>query len=136
MNKAELLKLSNDHPIIVFDGECNLCNGFIKFLFASDTEYKIRYATLQSEAGGSIMKGEIDSVYLIEKGEIYYYSDAIIKVAKYLPSRKWMTWLGVFPSGLRNFVYKGIAKNRYRLFGKKEACMLPTPEQRKQFLDF
>ncbi len=127
--------------IILFDGVCNFCNSSINFVIENDKRNLFKFAPLQSEIGQQLLAEhnidsvETDSVILIENGKAYTHSTAALRIAKNLGG----IWsLGYFfiimPKFIRDFFYKLFAKNRYRLFGKKDACMMPTPEIRAKFL--
>lgn len=134
----ELILLSERHPIIVFDGVCNLCNGFVKWLIKQDTSEKFRYATLQSINGAALYKKsgtKEDTVLLVDQGLSYTLSDVALRSMTILGGRwKIISWLRIAPRIIRDPVYKWIARNRYRWFGKKEVCMVPNKEMRKLFL--
>jgi predicted DCC family thiol-disulfide oxidoreductase YuxK len=129
----------NNNPLILFDGVCNLCNGTVDFILKRDPKKKFRFVALQSEAGEVTRKkfsipDEIDSVVLIYNEKVYYESDAALEIARLLPAPwKWSVVLKFVPVGWRNTVYKWIARNRYRWFGKKKECRIPAPEERKFF---
>lgn len=127
--------------IILFDGVCNFCNGSVNFIIERDAENYFKFAPLQSEIGIELLekyhinKAETDSVILIENDAAYMHSTAALKVAKHLDGAwSWLYAFIIVPKFLRDFAYKTFAKNRYRLFGKTEACMMPTPEIRERFL--
>lgn len=134
--------VEENKKIILFDGVCNLCNGFIQFVIKRDSTDTFRYASLQSEIGKKLISergidtNSIDSVVLIEPGVAYYIkSDAALQIGSHLKSyRSLSRVLHLIPSGLRNIVYDLIARYRYAWFGKKEACMIPTPELQSKFL--
>ncbi|WP_405201925.1 thiol-disulfide oxidoreductase DCC family protein [Dokdonia sp. LLG6352-1] len=128
--------------IILFDGVCNLCNGAITFIIQRDKKDLFRYAPLQSEIGKELAAkhhidlDKVDSIILVTEDKAYAKSTAALRIAKHL-SAGWPL-LAVFlilPKFLRDAVYDFIARNRYRWFGKKEACMIPTPELKSKFLD-
>ena len=129
------------NPIVLFDGVCNLCNGSVQFLIRRDPGARFRFASLQSPVGERL-RGElgidrqaVDSVILVEEGRWYKESDAALRIARGLGG-PWKA-LGIFrliPRPLRDGLYRLIARNRYRWFGKTEACWLPTPELRGRFL--
>jgi predicted DCC family thiol-disulfide oxidoreductase YuxK len=129
----------NNNPLILFDGVCNLCNGTVDFIMKRDPKKKFRFVALQSEAGEVTRKkfsipDEIDSVVLIYNEKVYYESDAALEIALLLPAPwKWSVVLNFVPVGWRNTVYKWIARNRYRWFGKKKECRIPALEERKFF---
>ncbi len=128
--------------IILFDGVCNLCNGAVQFVIERDKNDVFRFAALQSEVGQKLVKERgidtetIDSIILIEPNVAYYTkSTAALKIAEDL-NGFWSTtsiflWI---PEGIRNIVYDFIAKNRYKWYGKKQECMIPTPELKNKFL--
>jgi predicted DCC family thiol-disulfide oxidoreductase YuxK len=145
MKREEMMKfkdIEEGKAVILFDGVCNLCNGFVQFLIQRDPKRRYRYASLQSEAGQSLMKeaglpvDEIDSVVLIEDGKAYTHSDVALRVARHM-SGLWPMAVVFYsiPKGIRDRIYNWIARNRYRWFGKRESCMVPTPELKSLFLD-
>ena len=132
----------NDTPVVLFDGVCNLCNASVRAILARDRKGIFRLASLQSQAARRVFAEAgapvpaVDSVVLVEGGTVYTRSDVVIRVA----SRLGFPWsmagvLRIVPRGLRDAVYDWIARNRYRWFGRKDACPVPTPEQRARFLD-
>ncbi len=129
--------------IILFDGVCNLCNGFVQFVIKRDTNDCFRYASLQSDIGKQLISErnidtkKIDSVLVIEPGVAYYIkSDAALQVGRHLKGYRTISKvLNLIPRGLRNIIYDFIARYRYAWFGKKDACMIPTPELKAKFLD-
>ena len=126
--------------ILLFDGVCNFCNGSVQFIIKRDQAAYFQFASIQSEAGQALLTQykipvEIGSVVFIENGRAYTESTAALKVCRQLDGAwKLFYVLLIVPPFIRNFVYRLFAKNRYRLFGQTEACMLPTKEQRKRFL--
>ncbi|MBX3244682.1 MAG: thiol-disulfide oxidoreductase DCC family protein [Acidobacteria bacterium] len=127
--------------IILFDGVCNFCNGTVNFVIENDKAGYFKFAPLQSEAGErlaaeyGISQIETDSVILIEDGKAYTLSTAALRIARKLDGIWSAAYAGVIvPRPIRNFLYKLFAKNRYRLFGRTEACMMPTPDLRARFL--
>ena len=135
--------LPSNKKIILFDGICNLCNSVVQFVIKHDKKDNFRFVALQSELGQEIVAyigintKNIDSIVLYEPGIAYYYkSDAALQIAKNLDG---IFSLGVLfkilPTGIRNQLYDYIAKNRYKWYGKKESCMVPTPELKTKFLE-
>lgn len=129
------------HPIVLFDGVCNLCNGSIQFLIKRDRQAHFRFASLQSGTGQKLQADlgmdpqALDSVILVEGDRWYKESDAALRIARNLPGAwKLLTAFRIVPRPLRDAVYWWIARNRYRWFGKAETCWLPTPELRGRFL--
>ena len=129
-----------NQSVILFDGVCNLCNGAVTFVIKQDKTARFKFASLQSEAAQQLLQQhgvlkKMDSIVVIEEGKIFQKSIAALKIAKHFPW--YWQWLQVFwivPRPLRDAVYDFIAKNRYRWFGKKDVCMIPTPELRARFL--
>ena len=131
----------NSQPIILFDGICNLCDGAVQFVIKHDPENQFLFASLQSEAGQRLLKQyklsveNFNSFILIQDEKVYSKSTGALKVARQIKG-VW-SWLYIFiiiPSFFRDKVYDWIAQNRYKWFGKKEACMIPTPELKARFL--
>ncbi|WP_299148863.1 thiol-disulfide oxidoreductase DCC family protein [uncultured Dokdonia sp.] len=128
--------------IILFDGVCNLCNGAITFIIKRDKKDIFRYAPLQSEIGKELAAkhhidlDKVDSIILVTEDKAYAKSTAALRIAKQL-SAGWplLVVFLILPRFLRDAVYDFIARNRYKWFGKKEACMIPTPELKSKFLD-
>ena len=130
------------HPIILFDGVCNYCNGMVNFIIRQDKKKIFRFAALQSEAGQKLLtqfnlpEKNFDSFVLIENDKIYQRSDAALRLYNLLPwSWRWTQLFWIFPPFIRNGVYNIIAKNRYKWFGKKDTCMVPAPDVRERFLN-
>lgn len=130
-----------EHPIVLFDGVCNLCSGWVQFVIRRDPDAVFLFASLQSEVGRSLSEkhgidpDQLDSVVLIDGDQAYQRSDAALRVARYLdgPWRRAAVLL-IVPRFIRNSVYRLIAWQRYRLFGRQESCWLPTEQLRKRFL--
>lgn len=126
--------------IVLFDGVCNFCNGSVNFIIRNDPEKRFRFAALQSDAGTRLktqysIAGDIDSVVLIENGKAYTHSTAGLRIAKALGGIYSVVYiLIVIPASIRDWAYRTFARNRYRLFGRQETCMLPTPDIRDRFL--
>lgn len=131
-----------DKNIIFFDGVCNLCDGFVQFVIKRDKNQHFRFASLQSTPGEQLIKKmpntgkKLDSILLYTNGEVYSQSSAVLKIMKQL-SGGWpmMSFFFIIPKPVRDFVYKFVAANRYKWFGKKDQCMIPTPELKKLFVD-
>jgi predicted DCC family thiol-disulfide oxidoreductase YuxK len=128
-------------PVILFDGVCNLCNGFVQTTISVDPQGKFQFAALQSEFGQEIMTkanlpvDRISTVILYDNGKIFTHSDVPLEICRRLGGF-WRLLLvfKLIPRALRNRLYNWVASNRYRWFGKSESCMIPTPELRKRFL--
>jgi predicted DCC family thiol-disulfide oxidoreductase YuxK len=128
-------------PIILFDGVCNLCNDSVLFIINRDRLAKFSFASLQSEYGQTQLKkfklpvNELNTILLIKDGKVFSKSDAALEIARELSG--WWPALYAFkivPAFIRNVFYDIIAKNRYRWFGKQEACMIPTSELKARFV--
>jgi predicted DCC family thiol-disulfide oxidoreductase YuxK len=127
---------------ILFDGVCNLCERSVLFVIERDRAAYFRLASLQSEAGERIAQqhgidaAALESIVLIEDGRVWRQSDAALRIARKLDGA-WplLALLQVVPRFIRDRVYARVAANRYRWFGRKDSCMVPTPELRARFLD-
>lgn len=130
----------NRKPIILFDGVCNFCSDSVNFIIERDRKSLIRFAALQSAAGQQLLQqfnlptSIFNSFIFIEDGIVFTQSTAALKVCKYLTSL-WPLLYGfiIVPKFIRDGIYKWMAKNRYKWFGKKEQCMIPTPAQKNGF---
>ena len=129
------------HPIVLFDGVCNLCSGAVQFIIKRDPAGRFRFASLQSPLGEELLarfgidRDVTDSVILVEGDRCYQESDAALRVARGMKGAwKALAVFRLIPRPLRDAVYRLIARNRYRWFGKQESCWLPTPELRGRFL--
>ena len=132
---------SHRHALLLFDGVCNLCNGFVNFLIDNDPDVKIKMAALQSEEARPYLEAfghapdALDSVVLIENGKLYHRSTAALRAARHLT----MPWPLLYafiaiPAPVRDRIYDWVAANRYDWFGKRDACRMPTPELQAHFL--
>lgn len=131
----------DQHPIVLFDGVCNLCNAFVQFIIQRDPDAVFRFSPLQSEIGQSLLKeaglptSELSTVILYNKGVFYTHSDVALQVVRHLPGFWSLLYsLRIIPKSIRDVIYDWVAQNRYRWFGKQESCMMPTPELQKRFL--
>lgn len=130
-------------PILFFDGVCNLCNAYVQYIIKIDKKQHFKFASLQSDAGEQLqqhVKNNLgfvpDSVILLYKGQYYLKSDAVLKAAGILGGIYKIMHVGyILPRALRNSIYNFVAKRRYKWFGKKDECMVPTPELQSRFLD-
>ncbi|WBX70119.1 thiol-disulfide oxidoreductase DCC family protein [Tenacibaculum retecalamus] len=137
-----MIDLPKDKQLILFDGICNFCNKSILMIIKHDTENKFIFASLQSDIGKEIIANlaidtlKIDSIILYKPGIAYYIkSTAAIKIMNQFNGLWIISYLlWIFPEVIRNVVYDFIAKNRYKWFGKKAQCMIPTKEIRAKFL--
>lgn len=129
---------------ILFDGVCNLCNGFVQFVIRHDRRGYFRFAALQSELGHALLAahgqpgpppGGPDSVVLLEGGQFYSHSAAVLRIAGRLGGPWRLVAVGwLLPRRWRDALYRYVARHRYRWFGRQESCWLPTPELRARFL--
>ena len=126
--------------IIFFDGYCNLCNSTVSFLFKIDKKHTFYFSSLQSKTAAENLPQQdlgLDTIVLLVGSEKSYRSTAILRIFYELGGSYTILAmvLSVLPTKLRDWIYNLIAKNRYNLFGKKDTCRLPTPEERQYFLD-
>ncbi|NRD79528.1 thiol-disulfide oxidoreductase DCC family protein [Bacillus sp. BRMEA1] len=127
--------------IILFDGECHLCNSSVQFIIKRDRKGYFKFASLQGKTAQNLIKKykmdiAVDSFVLIKNKKVYYKSTAALLVSRQLNSFWKLFSIFLFvPPMLRDLVYEIIAHNRYRWFGKTESCMLPKPEWKNRFLD-
>lgn len=130
-----------EKKIILFDGVCNLCNGAVAFLIGRDRGDVFRFAALQSEAGArlahrhDLQASDLSSVVLIEGDRAFTKSTAALRILRGLPWYRVLYGLVAVPPVLRDAVYDWVARNRYGWFGRRDACMVPSPEVRGKFLD-
>ncbi|QLD88120.1 DUF393 domain-containing protein [Natronomonas salina] len=131
-----------DRPVLLFDGVCNLCTGSVQWIIERDPEGQFRFASLQSDAGQTLLaelglpEEYIDSIVLVDGDDYYTQSTAALHVAKRLglPYSALYPLVAV-PELVRDSAYDVVANNRYRIFGKKDSCMMPSPEVQDRFLD-
>jgi predicted DCC family thiol-disulfide oxidoreductase YuxK len=128
--------------VVVFDGVCNLCNRYVRFVIERDPDALFRFAPLQSPAGALLLRRHgfvpegLDTFVLIKGGRVYARSDAALEIARHLRGPwRLLSLVRVIPRPLRNWLYDIIARNRYRWFGKLGSCAIPGAEHRARFLD-
>ena len=133
--------MADTHPVLLFDGVCNLCHGVVRFVLDHDREARFRFAPLQSEVGRALLTrfaldpNALDTFVLVDATGAHTRSDAALRVARALgPPWSWVFALNAIPRPLRDAAYDFIARHRYRWFGKKDACPLPRPEWCGRFL--
>jgi predicted DCC family thiol-disulfide oxidoreductase YuxK len=127
--------------ILLFDGVCNLCNGLVQFMIKRDPKRKFKFASLQSNSAQKLLdrfglpKNEFDSFVLIKGDKYFLKSTAVLLVLKELGGF-WRLFYAftVLPRSFRDFIYDRVAKSRYRIFGKRDQCMIPTPDLQSRFL--
>jgi predicted DCC family thiol-disulfide oxidoreductase YuxK len=129
-------------PIVLFDGVCNFCNGSVNFLIRHDRSGKFRFASLQSDVGKSLLAQHglhdlpLSTSVLIDGDKVFMNSDGVLETARRLGGVYALAaGLLFIPRSLRDAAYRVFARNRYKLFGRSEMCMVPTPELRERFLD-
>jgi predicted DCC family thiol-disulfide oxidoreductase YuxK len=130
-----------EHPIVLFDGVCNLCNGTVRFLIARDSAGRLRFASLQSELGRAVQRRHgvdpdaLDTFMLLDGTGLHVGSEAMLRLFAGLPAPwRWLGALHLLPRPLRDAVYGVVVRNRYRWFGRRDECLVPTPELRARFL--
>ncbi|AVI42185.1 thiol-disulfide oxidoreductase DCC family protein [Bacillus pumilus] len=135
--------MHSTHPphLILFDGVCNVCSGAVQFVIKRDPNERMMFASLQSETGQRILKenglplDEFNSFIYIENGTLYTKSTGILKAMRQLKGiYRWSYVFLAIPRPIRDWFYEQIAKNRYKWFGQKTSCMMPTPDIQKRFL--
>jgi predicted DCC family thiol-disulfide oxidoreductase YuxK len=140
--------MSESSPIILYDGVCGLCNRLVQFLLKHDQQARLRFASLQSDFAAKVLQRhgidpkDLDTLHLIEDYEqpgerVLQRSDAILRAGRELGGFWSASSVAakIVPRALRDAVYRFVAHNRYRVFGKYDTCMLPEPNQRSRFLD-
>jgi predicted DCC family thiol-disulfide oxidoreductase YuxK len=138
---TDLLALSQQQPVVLFDGVCNFCDATINFLIRHDSRARFRFAPLQEAAGQALLQqlglntSTFDTFLLLEQGRVYQKSTAALRVLRQLPGA-WPLLYGfaIVPVFLRDAVYGFIARNRYRWFGRKDACLIPDKSVRGRFV--
>jgi predicted DCC family thiol-disulfide oxidoreductase YuxK len=135
-------EITDDAAIVLFDGVCNLCSGFVQFILPRDPEGKYRFASLQSDVGRALLAehdlptDELESIVLLEGGECYVKSAAVIRIAAGLGGRyRLLSPFRYVPAAVRDRVYDFVADHRYRWFGKKDRCMVPSGDVESRFLE-
>jgi len=130
-----------ESTIVLYDGECNLCHHAVQFIIPRDPSAKFRFASLESNIGRQLLQehglSEVcDTVVVIDRGRAFLRSSAALRIARYLRA-PWPVFglFAVIPPKLRDWIYHHIARNRYRWFGYRTHCMLPSPEIRERFID-
>jgi predicted DCC family thiol-disulfide oxidoreductase YuxK len=128
------------NPIVLFDDVCSLCNASVQFIISRDLRSVFRFASLQSETGKVLREKfgvpEVDSLVLLENGRYYTKSSAALRICRRLAGvwkLFYIFWL--VPKPLRDYIYDFVAKHRYEWFGKRDHCLIPTPDIRARFLD-
>jgi predicted DCC family thiol-disulfide oxidoreductase YuxK len=133
---------NSHHPVILFDGQCNLCNGVVQFIIKRDKTDAFRFASLQGRYGQSVLekyglpREDLNTFILLDGDRIFSKSSGALQVCRILgwPWKIFNLFILV-PSFIRDMAYEWIAKNRYRWFGKKNECQVPSPELSMKFMD-
>ncbi|HMS33164.1 MAG TPA: thiol-disulfide oxidoreductase DCC family protein [Ignavibacteria bacterium] len=133
--------MNTDYKIILFDGVCNLCNSSVNFIIDHDKKNMFRFASLQSDSGQTLLKKfglnneSFDSIILIDNEKYLTRSSAVLRIVKNFPGFWKLLYIFIIvPPAVRNLLYDIIAENRYKWFGKKDSCRVPTPELKEKFL--
>jgi predicted DCC family thiol-disulfide oxidoreductase YuxK len=131
-----------NHNIVFFDGVCNFCNSTVDWVYRNNKKKDIYYSSLQSEFAAKFLgqnginTTDLDTIIFYEAGKFYFRSTAILRICKHLRGGyRFLIAFFLIPSFVRDGVYKWIAKNRYKFFGKKETCRIPSPEEKQYFLE-
>lgn len=136
------IKIPENKAILLYDGVCNFCDSTVNFIIKRDPEAHFNFAALQSETGQLIQKSfgldveKLDSLVLIENKKMYRKSSAALRIARKLKGLYPLLFgLIIIPPFIRDAIYDFVARNRYKWYGKKDSCMIPSPEIRNRFLD-
>lgn len=142
MTAEDAIANSDDHPVLLFDGTCNLCNGSIQFIIPRDPDGRLRFAPLQSELGHRVREAtglstdDLETVVLVDDGKAYTKSDAAIRVGERLGGSYRLLSLGrLVPRGIRDRIYDIVAANRYDWFGRKNQCLVPDDDVSSRFIE-
>jgi predicted DCC family thiol-disulfide oxidoreductase YuxK len=133
--------IPRNNAVVLFDGVCNLCNGLVQFLIHHDKRGFLKLAALQSDSGRQLLRwcghplDDLDTIVFVDGGRAYFKSSAVLRIVGKLPWPWPVTALAlVIPPFVRDWFYDRVARNRYALFGRRETCMLPTPDIQRRFL--
>lgn len=133
--------IPTDKPLLFFDGVCNLCSNFVQFVIEHDPKGKFRFASLQSEAGQQVLQEmkmsgtKLNTVVLLKNGKTYTHSDVALEMSRDLGGLWSLFYIfKVIPKALRDKIYDFVAANRYKWFGEKDSCWMPTPDLQARFL--
>ena len=128
------------HPIVFFDGECVMCNGFLDWMITIDRSALLKVSPLQGETAKKLLPSlphnpEEWSIYFLDETRLYSQSEAVVQILRRLGGF-WamLSVAGVVPVGVRDAVYRSVASNRYRILGKRDTCRLPNEQERSRFL--
>jgi predicted DCC family thiol-disulfide oxidoreductase YuxK len=133
--------LLENSPIVFFDGECNLCNTSVNFILDFESDDQFYFCSLNSKIANQILKENFllveipDSIVLLYQNKVYFKSDAVLQISKFLkPPFSFINLFGFIPTTVRDFFYDLIAKYRYKVFGRKDFCRVNSPSLNKKFL--
>ena len=133
--------MNNTQNILLFDGVCNLCNGFVQFVIKCDKKEKVKFASLQSEVGKQLLikhnlpQEEFKSFVYIKNNQVLLKSTAALTLMKDMEGFWQLLYIFIIvPKFIRDFIYSVVAKNRYKWFGKKDVCMIPNEKLHHRFL--
>ena len=141
MGATGTINTRGNQSIVLFDGVCNLCSGAVLFIIKRDRQAKFLFASLQSRFGQQQLKklglerDTFQTIILIRGADVFYRSNAALEIARGL-SGLWpsLYLLKIIPAFIRDALYNYISRNRYKFFGKKDVCMIPTPELQSRFI--
>lgn len=129
-------------PVIVFDAQCLLCNGWVRFLLRHDRRRVFRFASIQGHTGRTLLARAglqvdgLQTLLLVREDRSWQHTAAILRVLHELGWPWRLAWgLAIVPAPLRDALYRMVARNRYRWFGRADTCMVPAPDERHLFLD-
>ncbi|MEM6273382.1 MAG: DCC1-like thiol-disulfide oxidoreductase family protein [Bacteroidota bacterium] len=132
---------NQNRPVVIFDGVCELCNAAVDFIMKWEKRPELLFTANQNEPGRKILMehgkdpDSVSTIYLYENGRLYDFSTAALRIARRLRFPLNLLYAGmIVPRFIRDAIYRWIARNRYRWFGKKESCRMPTPEEMARFL--
>lgn len=135
------MRLQDEYSLVLFDGVCNLCNQAVDFIIRKDKNNNFKVGALQDSLVKDLLKtytineDYLDSLILIQGDEVFYKSSAALRIAKDLGGFWQVLYIGILlPRSLRDSIYDWIGRNRYKWFGKKETCRLPSPEEKEKFI--
>lgn len=135
-------EIPDEEPIVLFDGVCNLCSGVVQYIVPRDADGRIHFASLQSDVGEELLAehglptDRLESIVLIEGDDCYVKSDAVLRIAGHLGGvHALLPPLRILPRRFRDRVYDFVAARRYRWFGEKDQCMMPTGDVRERFVE-
>lgn len=141
MAEERTAAVETDGPIVLYDGVCGLCDRSVQLILRNDRRGRFRFAALQSGPGAALLQehglpaGALDSIVLVEGGRAWRKSAAALRIARRMDAPWPLLWpLLAVPRPVADLFYDLVAKNRYRIFGKLDACMIPPPEVRARFL--